>query len=189
MAAMASSSPPRKRFALADWLNTGLQALAEAGPAGLTVEALCMRTGKTRGSFYAHFDGTEDFLAQLAAHWRALFTETLIGKTSAVARPSERLDLLNQLAARLDPRVEQGMRRLAASDAGVAEICHAVDARRMAFLAHQYQASGKFNAADARALAQIEYAAFVGFQQIAPQASAADMRQLYQDFMRLTQRI
>ena len=177
-----------KRFARKDWLQLGLAALAEAGPAGLTVEALCARAGKTRGSFYSHFAGTEDFLGALAGHWRETFTEALIAAANRQGRPGARLDHLNQLAVRLDPRIEQGMRKLAAANAGVAHVCADADARRIAYLARLYEISGKFSRADAQALARIEYAAFVGFQQIAPDAGAAELRQVYQDFMKLTGR-
>lgn len=185
---MAAGAQRPRRFSRSDWLDLGLEALAEAGPPGLTVEALCERARKTRGSFYSHFDGTEDFLSALAGHWRAAFTEALIEAANAQARPGARLDHLNRLAVRLDPSIEQGMRKLAASDAGVAQVCRDADARRMDYLAQLYEASGKYDAAQARALAQIEYAAFVGFQQIAPDASPADLRQLYQDFLQLTGR-
>lgn len=188
MAMNADARKKPRRFARRDWLELGLEALGTDGPASLTVEALCERAGKTRGSFYSHFEGTGDFLKDLADHWRQTFTEAPIAATGTHAKAGVRLDHLNQLAVRLDPRIEQGMRKLAANDAGVARICVEADRRRMDFLAGLYEQSGKFAPADARMLARIEYAAFVGLQQIAPDAPPAQMRKLYQGFLRLTGR-
>lgn len=188
MALMSKDETRPRRFSRTHWLELGLEALAHNGPAGLTVEALCERAKKTRGSFYSHFEGTEDFLKSLADHWRETFTDMLIKASNAQGKAAARLDHLNQLAARLDPRIEQGIRKLASSDDGVAQVCALVDQRRMDFLAGLYELSGRFDAADARMLARIEYAAFVGFQQIAPDAPPSQMRDMYQGFMRLTGR-
>ena len=183
-----SAAPARPRFARRDWLELGLAALAEAGPAGVTLEALCARAGKTRGSFYAHFAGIEAFLAALAGHWRELFTEALIIAAEEKPRPAAKLDHLNHLAVRLDPRIEQGMRRLSAFDEGVAGICRAVDARRTAYLSALYRASGRYTGEEAEALARIEYAAFVGMQQTMPGASPEELLATYRAFLRLTGR-
>lgn len=176
------------RLSQQDWLRLGLDSLREKGLAGMTIEALCQRAGKTRGSFYAHFDGIDQFLAALARHWRQEFTQVLIDQANLRRKPAERLDHLNQLAVRLDRDIEQGMRRLASVDSGVAAVCADVDQRRTDYLAGLYEASGKYGRDDARILAQIEYAAFVGLQQIIPHASAAQMRNMYQGFLRLTGR-
>lgn len=178
----------RPRFSQGDWLELGLAALAEAGPAGVTLEALCARAGKTRGSFYAHFAGIEAFLAALAERWREFFTEALIVAAERQPRPAVKLDHLNRLAVRLDPRIEQGMRRLSALDEGVAAVCRAVDARRIGYLADLYRASGRYSDEEAQALARVEYAAFVGFQQIMPEAGSEALLATYRSFLTLTGR-
>jgi len=129
-----------------------------------------------------------EFLARLAGHWRQTFTEDLIASAGKSGPPSARLDHLNRLAVRLDGRIEQGIRRLAASEPAVALVLAETDERRVAWLAQMYEASGRYDAKDALALARIEYAAFTGLQQIMPNASPQDLRALYQDFMRLTGR-
>jgi AcrR family transcriptional regulator len=178
----------KRRFARADWLDLGLEALAEAGPAGVTLEALCARAGKTRGSFYAHFASLPGFLAALAERWRETFTEALIVAAEQEVRTALRLDSLGRLAVHLDPRIEQGMRRLASLDNGVSRICRAVDERRSAYLAALYAASGRYSPDEAEALARIEYAAFVGFQQIWPDAAPDELLSAYRIFIRLTGR-
>jgi AcrR family transcriptional regulator len=184
-----NDTPRSRRYSLNDWLTLGLAALAEAGPAALTIEALCRRARKTRGSFYSHFDSTESFLLALAGHWRNIHTLALIGFAENPKAPCEKLGLLNELAARLDPKVEQGMRRLAAIDDGVADVCSKVDAERVEYLEKLYRESGLYAETwQSHVIAKIEYAAFVGMQQIEPQASPAYLQRLNMDFMKMTGR-
>lgn len=178
----------RKRFSRADWLAVGLAAIAEDGPPGLTIDAITARAGKTRGSFYAHFASMEAFLSALVAHWRECYTLGLIETADAETSSRTRLDHLNRLAVQLDPRVEQGMRRLAANNAETALICVTVDKERIAYLARHYAASPRFSSAEAEALARIEYAAFVGMQQISPDAKPDDLAALYAAFQKLVAR-
>ncbi|MCC2112694.1 MAG: TetR family transcriptional regulator [Hyphomicrobiales bacterium] len=168
------------RFTKTDWFDQGLVALAELGPEGLTIDALCARAGRTRGSFYHHFETMETYRTGLGDHWRQRHTENIIEKTEGRLKPSERWTALRALAMALDPATEQGMRRLAAVDANVREICRAVDARRIAYLSALYEQSGRFDRKTAAALARLEYAAFVGFQVIAPDAGDADLQDIWQ---------
>lgn len=175
------------RFAKTDWLALGLAAVAEGGPPALTIDALTRRAGKTRGSFYAHFADMAGFLAALADHWRERYTTRLIETANAQRGAARRLDCLNELAFRLNPRVEQGMRRLANVNDAVAAVAAAVDQTRMAYLAKLYRDTGRYSPEEAEALATIEYAAFVGLQQITTRG-AGDVNHLYEAFLTLTRR-
>jgi AcrR family transcriptional regulator len=177
------------RFTRSDWLAVGLAVLGREGPDALVLEALCQRARRTRGSFYHHFDSIDEFIAELAAHWRQTHTLDLIAKADGRRTPRERLDHLNSLAVALDPRIEQGVRRLAARHAAVEAVCHTVDAERVAYLARLYEASGRYSSAQALALARIEYAAFVGLQIVAPDARPKELRALYESFLALTGRM
>jgi AcrR family transcriptional regulator len=177
-----------KHISKEDWLSMGLAAVAKNGPDGLTVEAMCERAGKTRGSFYHHFSSAADFRGRLLEWWRETFTEQLIEKSERLTRPGKKLDHLNQLAAHLDPAIEQGIRRLAAThdDAGV--ICREVDRIRTQYLAQLYRQSGHYKDEQASMLARIEYAAWVGFQLTEPEAEPQEMLAMYDSFLRLTGR-
>ncbi|MGL4973993.1 MAG: TetR/AcrR family transcriptional regulator, partial [Bosea sp. (in: a-proteobacteria)] len=177
-----------KRFDRIAWLSLGLKALAAGGPEELTIAALCQRAGKTRGSFYFHFDGIDAYHLALAEHWHVEFTEKVIERVEKQRTARERLDHLNSLAMALDPRVEQGMRRLAAVAPPVAAICQGADQRRIRYLEQLYVESQRFSAEQARVLARVEYAAFVGFQIVSPDASSAEMAELYRGFVALTGR-
>jgi len=180
--------PPKRRFSRGDWLDLGLEAVGEAGPPGLAIDPLTIRANKTTGSFYAHFASMGAFIEALAGHWRQRFTTDLIDSVSAHPASADRLDHLNRLAFQLDPRVEQGMRRLAAVQPVVARVCERVDGERVAFLALEYARSGRFSAEAARDLARIEYAAFVGVQQTEPGNTPEESMRLYEAFLELTGR-
>ncbi len=182
---MVVKAPPR--FRRTDWLELGLAALAEDGPAGLTIDALCRRAGKTKGSFYAHFPAIEAFLAALAGHWRESFTLRLMQAADQGEVAGERLMALDRMALALDARVEQGMRRVAQLDAGVAAICTAVDRERIDYLARLHGEAGR-TPGEALALARIEYAAFVGFQQLDLGLSPQDLHDCYRSLMRMLTR-
>lgn len=189
MTAAVPAAPPRPpRFHRADWLDLGLVALGEEGPAGLTIEAMCRRAGKTKGSFYAHFATTETFLAGLAERWRATTTDALIKATERHGLASRKLDFLNRLVADLDPRLEQAMRRLATQAPVLAPHIAGVDRTRIDYLASLYATCGRYDPTEARALATVEYAAYLGLQQIAPDTGRAPMKETYKVFLKLTGR-
>ncbi len=177
-----------KRLTRQGWLNYGLQALADNGPEGLTVEAMCTRANKTRGSFYHHFDSAADFQKKLLLWWEKTYTHDLIEKIDRLGLPGQKLDHLNQLAAHLDPDIEQAFRRLATRSKDAAIICHRADNIHIDYLAKLYEQSPRFSARQAAMLARIEYAAFVGFQLVAPDAKPQEMLEMYQAFLKFTGR-
>lgn len=177
-----------RRFGKTDWLQLGLQALAADGPEALTIDALCERATRTRGSFYHHFDSMEAYHQALARYWRQDYTDTIIEAVETEAPGFEQQSRLNDLALAIDPRIEQGIRRLAAINGTVADICNEVDARRMRYLASLYARSGRFDAETAEALAGIEYAAFVGFQVITPNVDVEQLQRFHQLFTELIKR-
>lgn len=168
-----------------DWLKLGLDALAETGPEALTIEALCQRAARTKGSFYHHFATIEDYRLSLVEFWRERDTEAIIAATSQARAAADNLDALNQLTSHLDMRIEQGMRRLGAADSGVAEIIRMADRRRIGHLVKLYIATGDFPPEQAELLAQVTYAAFVGFQVIAPEMSPEVSQRAYLRFMEM----
>lgn len=68
--AASASGNMMKRFSRQDWLDAGVSALSEDGVGAVTIDALCRRVGKTKGSFYSHFPTMSDFIRQLGERWR-----------------------------------------------------------------------------------------------------------------------
>ena len=77
------------------------------------------------------------------------------------------------------------MRRLGAQHESVRASIQATDKRRMGYLVKLHIESGDFDPDAAELLAQVTYAAFIGFQQIAPEMPPEVSRAAYRRFMAL----
>lgn len=154
---------PKKRFSRSDWVQLGLENLAQFGPSGITIDALCRSAGKTKGSFYSHFTAITDFNAALAEFWRHENTETIIDAAARV--PTEkRRQALDAWALELNHDLERNMRQLSYTDANVAAVVTEVDDQRIAWLAKSFVEVNQFSQADALALARFEYGFYIAYQ-------------------------
>jgi AcrR family transcriptional regulator len=127
------------------------------------VERLCAALEKTKGSFYHHFSELDGFYGELLAWWERELTEKPIELSEREATLKERAQRLDRVVRRLDHELDLAVRAWARRDERARLAMARVDARRLAYLAELYAGSG---ARSARMLAAIEYAAFVGAQQL-----------------------
>jgi AcrR family transcriptional regulator len=130
--------------------------------------------GKSKGSFYHHFEGLSAFHTALLAMWEEQLTEQPIAQADARQRGGvdalEREASAHRRAARLEEAVlgidhalDRAVRAWANADARAKAAVVRIDERRIAYLAGLHRAAGH---REARALAEIEYAAFVGFEHL-----------------------
>ncbi len=150
------------RLSAADWVALGLMALAEDGEAGLTIESLTARAGKTRGSFYHHFATHDGFLDAIAARWVDDNRAALIAAAQTFTMNDRTARIRSTIA---DPRLEQAARSIAATRPSFARAVAQVDAARIAYLRSLQADPASGMAAD---YAMIEYAVFIGLQAILP---------------------
>ena len=174
-----------KRFDKNSWLLLGLEYLIQQYSEPITIDELCKSAGKTKGSFYFHFKNIDEYLESLAQYWLNEFTEKIIQKPM---QKTQRLDLLNQLTARLDLDLEVGIRNLALKNENVQKRVNKADQSRIQWLSALYKNSGYYNEEQANALAAIEIAAFTGFKLISPDMKPVEARNLYENFLKLTNR-
>ena len=176
------------RLSAQHWVVTALQELAEHGPDALTIENLCLKLNKTKGSFYAHFNNHDVFLDAVVQYWRQNDTQSLIHNADQETLPHDRLTKLNHLAVRLDDRIDRGMRMLAHRKPKVAEAVRQVDDMRIACLADLHIAAGHYCNSDARDLATIEYAAYIGLRMTGTSRVSNELDRLHKVFTRLISR-
>jgi AcrR family transcriptional regulator len=176
----------KKRFGKSDWLDLGLRQLADKGPAGLTVEALCETAKRTRGSFYHHFVDHGAFVEALMQSWKQRHTLDVADRTLAQEQAA-RAQTLSSLANCLDHGLERAVRQFAQTNPAVQEIVRDVDELRTGFVAGLYRQQG-LDPALADEIARIEYAAFVGSQIVWPDMPAADRMALDRRFAGLVAR-
>ena len=175
----------KSRFGKEDWIKLGFEILAQNGAQFLTIDNLCQSASKTKGSFYFHFQTIEEYLIALAQLWYKAYTLDITKRKSTNNR---RLDLLNQLVARLDIPLETAIRALAARNSKVRLIVAKADEERVEWLANLYQETGHYDQEQSQALASIEIAAFTGFRMIKPDMKPEETRIFYENFLKLTRR-
>lgn len=148
-----------------DWLREGLAVLRDEGPGALTIAAMCKRLGRTKGAFYHHFDSAEVFQLALLQHWQEQLTLAPIAVAQQGTSAEQRRRRLATAVQALDTRLDLAVRAWAGKDMRAAEMLAQVDRQRVGYLEELHaQEHGKGKVA--RVLAQIEYAAFVGAQQL-----------------------
>ncbi len=152
------------RLGREDWLQTGLQLLRRTGPDTLTIDRLCRRLKVTKGSFYHHFSGRDDFLQALMEYWRHIHTESLIAFSETVA-PEKRSEALSQLTRSAEAGIENAMRSWALQDPDVARQVDAVDRVRVDYL-QSLIAARLLPGQDVQLVAKLIYAHFVGVQHL-----------------------
>ena len=69
---MAPPTAPGRRLSAHDWIDAGFAVLADSGPNGLRVDALCDRLNVTKGSFYWHFTDMPAYRSALVEAWASL---------------------------------------------------------------------------------------------------------------------
>ena len=60
-----------------EWLEKALDVLSRSGGAKLHIENLVKEVGVTKGSFYWHFKGRDDFVCSLIDYWHEHYTLTV----------------------------------------------------------------------------------------------------------------
>lgn len=152
-----------RRASPEDWCAAGLALLRDEGIGAITVDRLCAVRKKTKGSFYHHFRDLEAYLAELLARWEDDLTEAPIRVASDEPDPRRRSARLNRMVRGLDHRLDRAVRAWALWDPRARAAMERVDERRIEYLSELSRLSGRRSP---RLLAELEYAAFVGAQQV-----------------------
>ena len=152
-----------RRSTPSDWCLAGLAILRDQGPQVVTVERLCAALRKTKGSFYHHFRDMDAFLAALLEEWEELHTGRPIAAAEAAETPRRQSALLDAVVLGIDHDLDRAVRAWGRHDSRVREALRRVDERRIGFLTELHRAQGQ---AGPRRLAELEYAVFLGAQEL-----------------------
>jgi AcrR family transcriptional regulator len=163
-----------ERLSEADYLEVGLDLLAEGGLASVTIANLCERLGVTKGSFYHHFAGGPDFQQRLLTYWSEDRVRDLLEVVESTPNPLDRIPLMKRMAVDLHHEAESAIRAWARSDGRAAEAQRRVDAGRERSLTEAFIDVG-IPKKKASTLAQIGLSILIGTQQ---QSYAVDRKRL-----------
>ena len=125
-----------------DYLDAGMELLAEGGVGAITIARMCTKLRVTKGSFYHHFIGVEDFRSQLLEHWASERKEQVRAAATAVSDPAERLLVLLDFGVTLHHEAEAAIRAWAHSDPVALQVREQVDASRERTIAQAYREVG-----------------------------------------------
>ena len=118
-----------------DWIEEGFRILSSEGDAGLTVDALCERLERTKGSFYHHFNGRPGYVEDLLAAWERQATDRIITLGRSEASVKDRLRAVNRQASELkNARLERAIRGWATREPHAGRVQDRVDRKRLEFL-------------------------------------------------------
>lgn len=158
------------RFRKSDWFELGQALLKSDGPSALTIERLTASAGKTRGSFYHHFDSRDAFLTEMIQKWQADSLSSVATRLQNEDRPEGKRVIMRGVSTEWDGAFERQLRILAAQEPLVAELVSKVDERRMQGLASMI-ALLQPDVEDPASFAFVQYAAIVGGQMLLSSAS------------------
>jgi AcrR family transcriptional regulator len=162
---MSPKAPPASRTTRAQYFELGLDLLAEGGAPAVTIDALCSRLTVTKGSFYHHFQGVRDFMAQLLLYWEDRYGHRLAREAMATTSVQVMIPALKRAAAyHTRHEAESAIRALARSNPFAAEVQRRVDQGREDVLVDTYLAAG-MPLDRARTYARLGMAILIGMQQ------------------------
>ncbi len=160
-----------------DWIEAGLLLLAEEGLESVTIDRLCARLGLTKGSFYWHFKGSQEFLQAMADYWShgAQFLDSLESsgtddweQIKAIARRSGKLGY---------GRIDKAMRVWADSCGDTAESVRKTDRDVIRFVSRKLSNIG-LSSADARVVAEMIVASGIGLAAMDPTPGARRQKRM-----------
>jgi len=168
-----------------DYFDAGIALLASGGVGAVTIARLCAELGVTKGSFYHHFRGVDDFKSQLLAHWAADGERQVLQVAAAVPDPVARLDVIRELGIALHHEAEVAIRTWSRTDAEAWAVRERVDAARERTVAAAYAEVGVPHEA-AELLGRLAVAVLVGAQHRGETTDRDALRQLYGRLQEMT---
>ncbi|WP_167882357.1 TetR/AcrR family transcriptional regulator [Leptospira sarikeiensis] len=117
-----------------DWINEGLRILYGSGPEALVIKELCKGLSLTKGSFYHHFSGREDYCSKLLEYWKNKSTLEVIRISSKKENPKDALARLTVLTRNIGSNPERAIRAWSFRDPVAAKAQKEVDEWRINYL-------------------------------------------------------
>jgi AcrR family transcriptional regulator len=170
-----------------DWLDQGLNVLAERGFTALKAEPLAKAMGVSRGSFYWHFADIGAFHAAILKHWREVAAERIIAGLEAAADHESPLEGLLRRTFSSKLTLEKAVRSWATVDPLALSAVEAIDRRRLGYVEKLVSTAG-LSPEVTRARAQILYWAFLGYALSDKPLPRAKQQAVLAELLRIAQR-
>jgi AcrR family transcriptional regulator len=161
-----------------DYFDAGMDLLAAEGVSALTIARLCAALGVTKGSFYHHFRGVEDYRTQLLTHWASDRSAQVVAAAGAIDDPVRRLRVLLQAGVDLPHEAEAAIRAWSQRDPDAWRVRVAVDEARERTIAEAFRAAG-VDTARAELYGRLAVVTLVGAQHRGAVTDRASLRAMF----------
>ncbi len=169
-----------------DWIEAGLWLLSEEGLASVTIDRLCGRLELTKGSFYWHFKGRQEFLHAMAAYWSNT-TDFLAPLSASDKSDWEQIrEVAGRVASHGFGRIDKAMRVWADSNPETSEAVKKTDRAITLFVCEKLANMG-LSRADAQTVARMIVACGIGLTSIDPSLAPKKVKQMETLWLQLIQ--
>lgn len=171
-----------------DWWLAGITLLASKGSQALTIDALCQEMGVTKGSFYHHFKGYENYKNSLLEFYETEGTFDIIDQLKELPTSMEKLEGLIKLVVKASTDYleypERALRAWSYQDVTVKEILARVDKRRLDYLS-SLCSEILDDEEKGLVMGKLAYAILLGSEQMEPCVYGNDLQALFDVFLDL----
>ncbi|MEM8856805.1 MAG: TetR/AcrR family transcriptional regulator [Chloroflexota bacterium] len=161
-----------------DWFTAGVQLINQDGAKKLTIDALCQHIGMTKGSFYHHFKGMDNFIKAFLIYFEEEGTLQIIEQVEQEESPHAKIRLLIELSTQYPPELEVGMRAWAHQDERVQQVFERVDQQRLDYLTQLWLPLVN-DEATARVRGRVLYTILIGGEHILPPLPRDELRAVF----------
>ena len=146
---MTTNPAKKPRLSRSDWLEVALELLRDDGINAVTVDALAVKLGITRGSFYHHFKDRHDLYKDMLDYWKLKWTVELRDDVGALGLDGHQslIALGNLIKHRNAAGYDIAVRAWAVHDEPAGKIVVEADKIRLNFIRRQFEKMG-FNGLD-----------------------------------------
>ncbi|MEH6583647.1 MAG: TetR/AcrR family transcriptional regulator [Halioglobus sp.] len=169
MAIAKVSGAKKERSSRSDWVSSALSLLGEEGVDAVTIDALSVRLGLTKGSFYWHFKGRQELLFAMAESWASTSTRDIHGQLrNSGLTEWEQLGELNRLSTQMGyGNIDRAMRIWAENSEETRAAVSQADHEILTFIEEKLTRIG-LKPEDARVLSKMSHACSVGLFAVGP---------------------
>lgn len=160
------------------WYIVGLDVLAKDGFARITIDNLCGLLQITKGAFYHHFKNIDGYIDALMKYWLEVNTIQVIEDADKLPSAKERIEFISNVVIQRSHKSEQVIRAWGYSNPIVKKYVQEVDSLRIEYSTKQ-RVLLDMSEDEAKNTTVLEYAIFVGGQQLFPDMDKKELEQLY----------
>jgi len=137
----------KKTFSVRElWLKQGLELLSRKGPAALSIDLLCRKTQKSKGSFYFQFKNRNQYITELLAYYESRYPLEALPESGDTEERMKSLTYFREELFKIPSRLELAIRAWSLYDPVAKKFQDALDKKRLAFSRQNYLRAGEISA-------------------------------------------